>query len=175
MTDETLVSLQDIRQELEEQELDSWQKLIRVLTHEIMNSVTPVSSLSAAINEMLTDENGRRRQIEKIDPEDIEDMYKYVDEQCTMGCYEDENNSIHGFILLDWIDEGVALLHVCTFTREFDWIKAWNEQVEREVSKIAHQLHVVVSADMTPIVLLAKRIGFKFKKVGNNYKGLKDL
>ena len=41
------------RRELDEQELDSWQKLIRVLTHEIMNSVTPVSSLSQAINEML--------------------------------------------------------------------------------------------------------------------------
>ena len=37
-----LVSLQDIKSELDEQELESWQKLIRVLTHEIMNSVTPV-------------------------------------------------------------------------------------------------------------------------------------
>jgi len=107
--------------------------------------------------------------------EDVEDISKYVDESCTMGCYEDENKSIHGFILLDWIDEGIALLHVCTFTREFDWVKAWNEQIEREVSKMAHQLHVVVSADMIPIVLLAKRIGFKFNKVGNHYRGLKDL
>lgn len=40
-----LVSFQDIRVELEEQELDSWQKLIRVLTHEIMNSITPVNIL----------------------------------------------------------------------------------------------------------------------------------
>ena len=70
-----LVSLQDIRQELDEQELDSWQKLIRVLTHEIMNSVTPVSSLSAAINEMLTDEKGMRRPFEEIDREDLDDMY----------------------------------------------------------------------------------------------------
>lgn len=70
-----LVSLQDIRQELEEQELDSWQKLIRVLTHEIMNSVTPVSSLSQAINEMLVDEKARRRRLDEIEEEDIEDMY----------------------------------------------------------------------------------------------------
>lgn len=40
-----LVSFQDIRNELEQQELESWQKLIRVLTHEIMNSVTPVNTL----------------------------------------------------------------------------------------------------------------------------------
>ena len=70
-----LVSLQNIRQELEEQELDSWQKLIRVLTHEIMNSVTPVSSLSTAINEMLTDEQGRRRALEDISKDDLDDMY----------------------------------------------------------------------------------------------------
>jgi nitrogen fixation/metabolism regulation signal transduction histidine kinase len=70
-----LVSLQDIRQELEEQELDSWQKLIRVLTHEIMNSVTPVSSLSEAINEMLCDEQGRKRHPGDIEGEDLEDLY----------------------------------------------------------------------------------------------------
>jgi len=74
-----LVSLQDIRQELEEQELDSWQKLIRVLTHEIMNSVTPVSSLSQAINEMLTDDHGRRRALDDIDQDDVEDMYSSLD------------------------------------------------------------------------------------------------
>ncbi len=70
-----LVSLQDIRQELEEQELDSWQKLIRVLTHEIMNSVTPVSSLSEAINQMLVDEQGRRLHPSELEAEDLEDMY----------------------------------------------------------------------------------------------------
>lgn len=107
--------------------------------------------------------------------EDIEDLYRYVDESCTMGCYEDEDNLVHGFILLDWIDEGVAMLHVCTFTNEFNWVKAWNEQIEQAVSKVAHQLHVVVSDDMRSIILLAKRIGFKFEKVGNNYKGLKEL
>ena len=41
-----LVSMQDIRKELDEKELDSWLKLIRVLTHEIMNSIAPVTSLS---------------------------------------------------------------------------------------------------------------------------------
>ena len=51
----TLVSLQNIGAELEEQEMEAWQKLIRVLTHEIMNSVTPLSSLAASANELLRD------------------------------------------------------------------------------------------------------------------------
>ena len=54
----TLLSLQDIKSELEEQEVESWQKLIRVLTHEIMNSVTPVLSLTGALNRELQDEDG---------------------------------------------------------------------------------------------------------------------
>jgi len=41
-----LISLQDINSELDKKELDAWQKIIRVLTHEIMSSISPVSSLS---------------------------------------------------------------------------------------------------------------------------------
>ncbi len=48
-----LVSIQNIQSELEEQELEAWQKLIRVLTHEIMNSITPIASLSSTIKKML--------------------------------------------------------------------------------------------------------------------------
>jgi signal transduction histidine kinase len=71
-----LVSIQNIKQELETQELESWQKLIRVLTHEIMNSVTPISSLSTAINEMLTEGTGKMKPLSEIPGEDIDDMYK---------------------------------------------------------------------------------------------------
>jgi signal transduction histidine kinase len=50
----TLVSLQDIRSELEEKEIEAWQKLIRVLTHEIMNSMTPISSLASTVQELVS-------------------------------------------------------------------------------------------------------------------------
>lgn len=48
-----LVSIQNIHSELEETEIEAWQKLIRVLTHEIMNSVTPIASLASTVNELL--------------------------------------------------------------------------------------------------------------------------
>lgn len=51
----TLVSFQDIHPELEQKEIESWQKLIRVLTHEIMNSITPISSLSETVEEILAE------------------------------------------------------------------------------------------------------------------------
>lgn len=48
-----LFALQNIHAELEEQEVASWQKLIRILTHEIMNSIAPVVSLSETANDMM--------------------------------------------------------------------------------------------------------------------------
>jgi len=48
-----IVSLQDIQSELDDKEMEAWQNLIRVLTHEIMNSVTPIVSLAGTIEEDL--------------------------------------------------------------------------------------------------------------------------
>jgi len=45
-----LVSFQDITNELDKKELDSWKRLIRVLTHEIMNSISPITSLATVIS-----------------------------------------------------------------------------------------------------------------------------
>jgi signal transduction histidine kinase len=72
----TLVSLQNIGSELEEKEMEAWQNLIRVLTHEIMNSITPISSLAATVNEML---NAATRNNEgEISPEAMDDIRQAV-------------------------------------------------------------------------------------------------
>ncbi len=44
-----LLSVHDIKNELDQKELDSWRKLIRVMMHEIMNSITPITSLSESL------------------------------------------------------------------------------------------------------------------------------
>jgi signal transduction histidine kinase len=62
-----LISLYNIQAELEEKEIEAWQKLIRVLTHEIMNSITPISSLASTANSML-------KNIDKNKDEEIEDI-----------------------------------------------------------------------------------------------------
>jgi two-component system nitrogen regulation sensor histidine kinase NtrY len=48
-----LISIQNIQSELEEKEMEAWQNLVRVLTHEIMNSVTPISSLAGTVEKEL--------------------------------------------------------------------------------------------------------------------------
>ena len=50
-----MATIKDIQNELEENEMESWQKLIRVLTHEIMNSITPIASITQTLNDMIKD------------------------------------------------------------------------------------------------------------------------
>ncbi|PQA60380.1 MULTISPECIES: sensor histidine kinase [Siphonobacter] len=51
-----LVSLKDIQSELQNQEFDAWRNLTRVLTHEIVNSITPIHSLSGSLKGLLQSE-----------------------------------------------------------------------------------------------------------------------
>jgi two-component system, NtrC family, nitrogen regulation sensor histidine kinase NtrY len=48
-----LATFQDISRELDDKEMDAWQRMARVLTHEIMNSLTPISSLASTANDLL--------------------------------------------------------------------------------------------------------------------------
>ncbi len=52
---EKLLSMQNIQNELDGAQLQAWQELVRVLTHEIMNSITPVASLAKTAVDLLTD------------------------------------------------------------------------------------------------------------------------
>lgn len=51
-----LISIQNIRNELDNREMEAWQKLIRVLSHEIMNSVAPITSLSSTLHGLVKKE-----------------------------------------------------------------------------------------------------------------------
>lgn len=51
--DVCIVTFNDITREMENNEFESWTRLIRVLTHEIMNTVTPIASLSSALSQNL--------------------------------------------------------------------------------------------------------------------------
>ncbi|HEY0340851.1 MAG TPA: ATP-binding protein [Steroidobacteraceae bacterium] len=73
-----LVSFHNIRDELERRETDSWQKLIRVLTHEIMNSVTPIISLSRLIRETMIDDSRSPPAFRALNTAEQDDMLRSV-------------------------------------------------------------------------------------------------
>lgn len=70
-----LISFHNIKTELDEQELDSWQKLIRVLTHEIINSVSPITLLSSTLVKMF-EEDGEPKKLTDLDEVQIENALK---------------------------------------------------------------------------------------------------
>ena len=61
-----IISFQDIKYEIEKNEAEAWQKLIRILTHEIMNSVSPITLTLSGLIQMLENE-GKPRDLSEID------------------------------------------------------------------------------------------------------------
>ena len=61
-----IIALSDVSHELSNQEVDSWIKLIRVLTHEIMNTITPVTSLSETLLTRVTENKDLKQGLETI-------------------------------------------------------------------------------------------------------------
>ena len=61
-----IIALSDVSHELSNQEVDSWIKLIRVLTHEIMNTITPVTSLSETLLTRVTEDKDMKQGLETI-------------------------------------------------------------------------------------------------------------
>ncbi len=70
----SLVSLQNIQSELEETEIEAWQRLIRVLTHEIMNSITPISSLASTVHQLLKESLADLPSLQERDNELMDDI-----------------------------------------------------------------------------------------------------
>lgn len=72
--DVKLVTLQNIQPELQKQELEAWQNLTRVLRHEIMNSITPISSLTSTLREILDHDMTKHDDHYELKDEGAEDL-----------------------------------------------------------------------------------------------------
>lgn len=75
-----LVSLQNISSELDEKEIESWQNLIRVLTHEIMNSITPISSLASTVEDIMFEEEPEKDEVKlrELETDDIQNVSEAI-------------------------------------------------------------------------------------------------
>lgn len=69
-----IITFQDIENEINQSEVDAWHKLIRILTHEIMNSVTPISSLTETMLMLIQDEKGVTKNKEEIQDAFLTDL-----------------------------------------------------------------------------------------------------
>lgn len=71
-----IIGFSDIKGELANQEIDSWVKLIRVLTHEIMNSLTPIISLS---DTLLKNAQGEQQTGLQVISQTSKDLIRFIE------------------------------------------------------------------------------------------------
>lgn len=69
-----IVSFQNIQTELEEKEMESWQNITQVLAHEIMNSITPIASLSGTVHMLVQQQSVEENNHIRIDRETAHDV-----------------------------------------------------------------------------------------------------
>jgi len=79
-----LLSFQNIKTELDEKEVESWQKLFRILSHEIMNSIAPITSLAQTISKSLPKEGSETKLTEIIDYNRIRHIASTIEEQSNL-------------------------------------------------------------------------------------------
>ena len=69
-----LLSIQDIKAELQARELEAWQNLTKVLRHEIMNSIAPISSLTSTLTQIIAEDVEKKEENNIISHESLEDV-----------------------------------------------------------------------------------------------------
>jgi len=69
-----IITFQDIEPEIEQKEMESWQTISRIMAHEIMNSLTPLSSLTET-GIMLLEEEGKSKDVSEISQKTIDNLY----------------------------------------------------------------------------------------------------
>ena len=120
-----LAVIQDIHQELDEKETESWTRLIRVLTHEIMNSITPITSISESI--LKYHQKGDKK------PEDSSEYQKRLD------------NTIKGLEVIK--DQGTNLMSFVQSYRSFLNVPVPDKKIVA-IQKLLEQVKLMVDQDL---------------------------
>jgi two-component system nitrogen regulation sensor histidine kinase NtrY len=87
-----IITIQDIRSEIEQKEIESWHKLIQILRHEIRNSVTPIASMTETIIMLVEDRFGKAKRPSDLSRQDIEDIHSSI------RTVHDRSERLYGFV-----------------------------------------------------------------------------
>jgi nitrogen fixation/metabolism regulation signal transduction histidine kinase len=88
----TLITFQDIGSVAEDMETGAWVRLMRILNHEIRNSITPISSLTETIMMVLQHEDGHPKEMHEISPQNLTDI------MTSLEALQQRSDSLHQFI-----------------------------------------------------------------------------
>jgi len=135
---EKIVSIQDIQGQLENQEMEAWQNLIRVLTHEIMNSVTPITSLAQTASGTVEELIARLPQ-ESDMQEDLQDTFDALD---TVGR--------RGAGLMRFVESYRSLTRLPTANIRIFRLQEFLQRITTLMEESFKQLEVEFSTDVDP-------------------------
>jgi len=137
-----LTTIKNIQSVLEEQETAVWQKLIRVLTHEIMNSITPISSLSSTIENMVKPYTTGEKSAPEIDLETLNEI---------KGALQTINKRSTG--LMNFVETYRSLTKIPTPNFEIVAMKDVIQNVHTLMKKEVEEKNISISSTMEPDVI----------------------
>lgn len=181
-----LIAFHDVSSELAMKEAETWQKLLRVLTHEISNSAIPLSTLSSYIREMLEEAQARDRKLTDDERSDLMESLRTIDHRS-----QSLKEFVQNFRTVNTIPEPklnkVALLELVKeathlFTKEFE-----KENIRLQTLDLNESVLVYADRNLTMQVLINllknaveamsnfkedKYIKFVVEKIGTRYVNL---
>ncbi|BDD08188.1 histidine kinase [Fulvitalea axinellae] len=144
-----LVSIQNIRLELEQNEMEAWQKLVQVLTHEIMNSVTPISSLTNTVEQEIRHHLQSVEALEEnsgkvMEQEDLEDIHMAV-------------QTIHrrSESLIRFVNDFRSMTHIPKPNLQLVDLGELMEQIRMLLAHDISEANIDISVDVVPTPLTA--------------------
>ena len=132
-----LITFQEINAEIEQKEIEAWHKLIRILTHEIMNSVTPIASLSETMQMILEHKDGTQREVADLRDEQIGDI------RFSLNTIRKRSDG-----LLNFVENYRKLSRVPTPEFQVIILREFVESILKLIDEQVHKKGVVLSVDI---------------------------
>lgn len=133
-----IITFQDLKRELDEKEINSWKKLMRVLTHEMMNSLTPITTLSVAVRRILKSDN-KLKSLDEINSEDIKDIFK-----------NNETIEARSKSLFEFINQYRKIGRVPELQKEEIKLEAFFKHIEQLFSETINEKQIDFSFQVSP-------------------------
>ncbi|HRE67273.1 MAG TPA: ATP-binding protein [Cyclobacteriaceae bacterium] len=151
-----LIAMADVSSELAAKEAEAWQKLLRVLTHEISNSAIPLSTLSSYIHDLVTSAEADNRKLSIEERQDVLESLKAIDQRS-----KSLKEFVHNFNSLNQVPEPIlnktSIHELVTEVKHFFSKELEKENIQMIIDEMDHfQIYADKNLTMQALINLMK-------------------